>query len=109
MAKREFQRVIFGRKLDEKDLRALLHERMRVAMTRPAPKAAPIRVESILIEPDRTTICLSGNPAVLKAAAGLLKDRLPDVKISKVSQAVAARFPGRGGDYHRGSSKGDAR
>lgn len=90
---RKFRQITFGRKLDVKRLRAALSRTMREAMKNPSPKAAPARVESILIETDKTTVFLSGNRPGLNAVAVALRTSCSDVNISKASRDDVVRPP----------------
>jgi hypothetical protein len=66
-------------------LRATLSRTMEEARNRPSTTASTWRVESILIEAERTTIVVSGNRAGLVAAATALKKHSTDVRVAKAS------------------------
>ena len=91
--RREFRKLRFDRKLDVKRLRAALTRTMREAMKNPLSGAALARVESILIEPNKTTIFLSGSRPGLEAVAKALRSTFSDVNISKASRNDAVRPP----------------
>lgn len=89
---RKFRQVKFGRKLDEKRLLATLSTTIRDIAKDPAPEAAPVRLESILIEEDKTTVHISGNGPGLDAFTGSLRKRHSKVKIAKSSRKNALRL-----------------
>ncbi len=88
---REFRQVKFGRKLDEKRLLVTLSTTIRDIAKDPAPEAAPVRLESVLVEKGQTTVHLSGNSAGLEAVTGSLRKRYSKVKIAKSSRKHALR------------------
>jgi uncharacterized protein len=91
--RREFRQIRFGRQLDTTRLRAVLSQTMRETAKDPAPQAAPARLESVLIEPQETTVYLSGNGAGLNAVAAALRNDFPAARISKARPADAKRPP----------------
>lgn len=91
--RREFRRVVFGRKLDVKRLQATLAKAMRETAKGAAPEAAPARLESILIEPTTTTVYLSGNDAGLDAVAAALRGTVEGTRMSTSTRAQARRMP----------------
>jgi hypothetical protein len=91
--RRVFRKVTFGRKLDLRRLRAALSQTMREVMKDTPPKAVPVRLESILIETDKTTVFLSGNGPGLNAVAVALRRNFSDVRISNTSRDDAVRPP----------------
>jgi hypothetical protein len=66
---RQFRRVTFGRRLDVQQLQAALSHTMVEMAKDPAPEAAPVRLEGVLVEPQQTTVYLSGNGPGLDAVA----------------------------------------
>ena len=91
--RREFRRITFGRQLEADRLRALLSQTMRETAKKPAPEAAPARLESVLIEPQETTVYLSGTGAGLKAVAAALKSHFSGATIAKARPIDAKRQP----------------
>lgn len=91
--RREFRRLTFGRKLDEKRLQVALGQTIREMTKNPAPEAAPARLESILIEPKETTVYLSGNGPGLDAVATAVRNNFSGARISKARRADALRPP----------------
>lgn len=91
--KREFRRITFDRKLDVKRLVATLARTTRHMAKDPTPDAGPARLESVLIEADKTTVYLSGNGAGLDAVATALYATARGAKVAKASRADATRPP----------------
>jgi hypothetical protein len=91
--RREFRRITFGRRLEANRLRVVLSQTMRETAKEPAPEAAPARLESVLIEPQETTVYLSGSDAALNALAAALISHSPGATISKARPADAKRSP----------------
>lgn len=83
--KREFRKLTFSRQLDIKRLQVTLSQTMREARKHPPATPGTWRVESILIEDDRTTIVVSGNRAGLAAATAALHEQTTNVHVSKAS------------------------
>jgi hypothetical protein len=90
---REFRRMIVDRKLDVQQLQSALFQTMRELAKDPAPAAAPVRLESVLIGPKQTMVYLSGNGEGLNAVAAAVRRRFPGAKISKARQADVKRLP----------------
>jgi hypothetical protein len=90
---REFRRLTFDRKLDVKRLQAALARAMRETATDPVPEAAPARLESVLIEPQGTTVYLSGNGPGLDAVAKAVRATVPGARIARAKRADAMRPP----------------
>ncbi len=91
--RREFRRVTFGRKLDVKRLRSALSQTMREMAKDPAPEAAPARLESVLIQPNETTVYLSGNGAGLNAVAAAVGSRFSGAKVARARRVDVMRPP----------------
>ena len=91
--RREYSKVTFGRKLDVKRLQGALSRTMGEATRNPSPKAAPVRVESILIQTGETTVFLSGNRPGLDAVARALRKGFSDSTVSKATRDAARRPP----------------
>jgi phosphoserine phosphatase len=83
--KREFRKLTFARKLDVKRLQVTLSQTIHEARKNPPATPGTWRVESILIEGDRTTVVVSGNRTGLAAAAAALHEHTPNVHVSKAS------------------------
>jgi hypothetical protein len=92
-AQRQFRQLKVARKLDVKRLRAALHQTMQEMAKNPASEAAPVRLESVLIEQQQTTVYLSGNSSGLDAVVNAARSNFSDVKVSKARRADAMRFP----------------
>jgi hypothetical protein len=92
-SKREFRKLKFGRKLDVKRLRAALSRTRREELKNPSPQAALVRVESILIKADETTVFLSGNRPGLDAVVVALRSTFSNIKTSEASRDEAGRPP----------------
>jgi len=90
---RQFRRLKVARKLDVKRLQAALFQTMQEMAKNPASAGAPVRVESVLIEPQQTTVYLSGNSPGLGAVVNAVRSNYSDVKVSKARRADAIRFP----------------
>jgi hypothetical protein len=92
-AQRQFRRLTVARKLDVKGLRAALSQTMEEMVQKPAPEAAPVRLEGVLIEPQQTTVYLSGNGPGLDAVVNAVRTNFSDAKVSKARRADAMRLP----------------
>ena len=93
--KREFLKVTFDRKLDVKRLQASLSQTMREVGAKPSPEGAPARVESVLIESNKTTVVLSGNRPGLDNVASALRSTFSYAKVSKpAKKKIVLRPPG---------------
>ena len=92
-ANREFQRVTFGKKVDVKRLQAVLAKIMKETAKCPEAEAAPVRLESVLIEPEETTVHLSGNGPGLKVVAQAVKEKVTGSKVAKARRSDARRQP----------------
>jgi hypothetical protein len=92
-AQRQFRLLKVARKLDVKRLRAALFRTMQEMAKNPASEAAPVRLESVLIEPQQTTVYLSGNSPGLDAVVNAVRSNFSDVKVSKARRADARRLP----------------
>jgi hypothetical protein len=92
-AQRQFRRLTVARKLDVTRLRAALSQTMTEMVKKPAPAAAPVRLEGVLIEPQQTTVYLSGNGPGLDAVVAAVRSKLPHAKVSKARRADARRVP----------------
>jgi hypothetical protein len=82
-SRREFLKIKLDHQLDLKSLKSALSKTMSVVMANPSLKASPTRMESMLIENNKTTIVLSGNLDGLKAASLALRSSFPGIKISR--------------------------
>jgi hypothetical protein len=92
-AQRQFRQLKTARKLDVKRLRAALYQTAQEMAKNPESEAAPVRLESVLIEPQQTTVYLSGNSRGLDAVVNAVRSNYSDVKVSKARRADARRFP----------------
>ena len=92
-AQRQFRQLKVARKLDVKRLRVALVQTMEEMAEHPASEAAPVRLESVLIEPQQTTVYLSGNSSGLDAFVNAVRSNFSDVKVSKARRADAMRLP----------------
>lgn len=91
--KREYRRLTVGRKMDEKQLRSTLRQIVDEVASIHAPSAAPIRLESVLIEPSKTTVYFSGNESGLRTITAATKKTLSDANVSKARRADARGEP----------------
>lgn len=91
--RREYRRLKFGRKLDVKRLQSLLARTIRETSKDPASEAAPVRLESVFIEPKATTVYLSGSEIGLDAVAAALRGGKAEARTSKVSRDDARHIP----------------
>jgi hypothetical protein len=91
--RREYRRFKFSRKLDIKRLKVLLARTTREMESEPSEEAAPVRLESVLIERDATTVCISGNDVGLDTVAHALRASKGDARAAKVSRDDARRIP----------------
>jgi hypothetical protein len=90
---RQFRRVTFGRRLDVQQLQAALSRTMVEMAKDPAPEGAPVRMEGVIVEPQQTTVYLSGNGPGLDAVARAARRSFTDAKVSKARRADARRPP----------------
>lgn len=59
----------------------------------PASEAAPVRLESVLVEPQHTTVYLSGNSPGLDAVVNAVRSNFSNVKVSEARRGDAMRLP----------------
>ena len=96
-SERNFCSVTFERELDVKKLQAVLAKTMRTVLADTGTEAAPARLESVLMEPARTTVYLSGNGPTLDAVARAVCANHKGVEVAKATREDARRLPAAAG------------
>ena len=92
---REFRRLTFSRKLEAKQLQVILRNTMEEVESNIASGVGLARLESVLITPKETTVCISGNRAGLDAIGKAVRGQIAGTKVAKARQADAKRPPRR--------------
>jgi hypothetical protein len=93
MSQRTYRRVVIGRALDASRLQAILARTTRGVDTASDQPSGAVRVYSVLMERDKTTVHLGGSDSGLDAMADVLKAEFTDVRVTAADPDDVRRPP----------------